>query len=491
MTKGVCCSVLSALTAVALCACTEGRASAKETIGFPVNDTISADLEAKGIPPDIARFFAAVKFDSKCPNDTTCVYLQTFPTGATREITLRVSPNQQRAASDQVTPGSAPIYGFKYASNFAIDPAKLDLNYYVEKAGLPDAPARTSSSVGLVRLASLTTPVQSSDGAGIYWGEVGKKGADAAIGAMIDLAKDKGVKVGPLGSIYSLASALSDVSAAMDLGKQNTKWLNELDALEKCAANPTNQVSRSDPSYSRNTVAKLQAARSELKEVNSVRFLNQMTEKGADLTPVTAVMAVGLKQGFAWSEQTLGDYSENTIMREARAAVVKCGDPGNPAGNLDLLAECQFGPNDHTVTHITANVSWEWQMGVKYLPRGNYTFSSIRKVGSSCTITSTAAGSIDDTGYLFVFDDPARQKELGYGYEARFVNWPAKVTIVASGASNCGISTTLQQDVDWIPTMHGYRGTGGDIEGVMPGPACNPGQPSTLKWAFNIPPSKK
>lgn len=489
MTKGVCWSVLTALAAVALCACTESRASAKDAIGFPANDTITADLEAQGIPPEIARFFAAVKLDSNCPNDTTCVYLQTFPTGATREITLRVSPNQQRPPrSGQVTPGSAPISGFKYSSNFEADPATLNLSYYVERAGLPGAPAKTSSSVGVVHLASLATSIQSSDGAGILWEEVGKKGTDAVIGGVIDYAKDKGVKVGPLGTIYSLASALSDGGAAMDLGRQNTKWLNELDALEKCAANPTNQVSRSDPNYSRTTVAKLQAARSELKEVNAVRFLNQMTEKGADLTPVTAVMAVGLKQGFAWSEQTLGDYSENTIMREARLAVVKCGDPGNPAGNLVLESTCTARPNDVTVTRVVANVSWEWQMGVKYVPHGTYNFSSIRNVGS-CTIQQTASGTIDGTGYLFIFADPARQKELGYGYEARFVNWPAKVTITAS-SSSCGISTTLPQDIDWIPVMHGYQGTGGNIEGQMPGPSCLPGQPSTMKWAFAVPPSK-
>lgn len=488
--NGVYWSVLTASVAMALCACGESAGSVREQTKLPVKDTVELN-------PEIAQFFAGTKVDSRCPNDTTCVYLQTFPNGATREITLRVSPGRQYAPSAAEaangTPGSIPIYGFQYASSGDADSTvRIDLNYYVAKEGLPSSPAKmgqASSGDGLVHLAALTTSTVQAGGAGINWGEVGKKGGDVTIGALLDYAKEHGVKAGPIGSIYSLASTLSDVSEALDLSKQHGKWLAELDALEKCAANPTNQVARSDPNYSKNTVAKLQSARGELTEVTGVRFLNKMTEKAADLTPVTAVMSVGLKQGFAWSEQTLGDYSNNTIMEEARRAVVKCGDPGNPKGNLDLLAECQAAPNDNTVTHITANVSWEWQMGVKYLPRGNYTYSSIRKVGS-CTITSTAAGTIDDTGYLFVFDDPARQKELGYGYEARFVNWPANVTITASSTS-CGISTTLRQDVDWIPTMHGYRGTGGDIEGVMPGPACKPGQPSTLKWAFNIPPSKK
>jgi hypothetical protein len=229
----------------------------------------------------------------------------------------------------------------------------------------------------------------------------------------------------------------------------------------------------------------VQRARSELKEVNSVRFLNIMTEKLADATPVTAVLAVGLKDGFVWSEQTLGDYSEKTIMREARLAVVKCDPPGNPNGNLQYESECTIG-KDHTITRLIANVTWEWQAGVKYLPQGDYTYSKVRTVGT-CTEQSSAAGPLAGTGYLFVFDDKARQKELGYGYEARFNNIPAVVTMSRS----CGEGARLQADIDWIPVMHGFPGAGGKLSGVMPAPGCQASQPAKLTWDFSIPPAKK
>ncbi|HEY4956040.1 MAG TPA: hypothetical protein VII02_14255 [Gemmatimonadaceae bacterium] len=125
-------------------------------------------------------------------------------------------------------------------------------------------------------------------GAGINWGEIGKRGKDAF-----------GPAMGPLSTIYGLASAVTDVSDALALGKQNREWLSELDKLEKCAAGPTNRVSISDPNYSSRTVAMVQAARSELKEVSAVRFLNQMTKKAASLTPVTSFLGIGMKQGFA------------------------------------------------------------------------------------------------------------------------------------------------------------------------------------------------
>jgi hypothetical protein len=270
--------------------------------------------------------------------------------------------------------------------------------------------------------------------------------------------------------------------------------LRELDALEKCAANPTNQVSRSDPNYARDTAKYVHDRRTELQEVGSVRFLNQMTEKLADLTPVTAVMAVGLKHGFAWSEQTLGDYSENTLMREARKAVVPCDDPQDLDGNLKYESECTLrngNATDRTVTRFVGNVTWEWQMGVKYLPKGTYTYSAIRTVGA-CTGKTTAQGSLTGTGYLFVFDDPAQQKEQGYGYEARFNQIPAVITTTWTGPSGCGINSTLMGDIPWVDEiMHGFQGAGGSIAGSLPGKSCQPGQPSKFSWNFSIPPAKK
>jgi hypothetical protein len=394
----------------------------------------------------------------------------------------------------------------------------LDLNYYVAKEGLPSGPAKTAQAssprseeprgAALAQLASLRTreppdnarmqlaaSAQSPGGAGIYWGEVGKKGADAAIGGMIDIAKAKGVKTGPLGSIYSLASALSDVSEAMDLSQQHGKWLKELDALEKCAANPTNQVARSDPNYSRNTVAIVQSARSELTEVTGVRFLNKMNEKAADLTPVTAVMAVGLKQGFAWSEQTLDDYSKNTIMREAEVAVVKCEDPGSPKGNLDWVIDCTTrvtqgsAPPENRLYHVVGDVSWVreplWKGGVKYLPQGTYTYSYIRTIDPrhpACTEKTSAAGSLtNDSGWLFIFDDPMRQKELGYGYEVNFTGIKGLIT----SDRPCGISSKDTGFIPVPPTMHGFRGTGGSIKGMW-SPPTGPGCSNTVKWDFSV-----
>src|SRR5450759_3034898 len=87
---------------------------------FPVNNTFAGELMAKGIPADVAQFFAAAKMEISKPNDSTCIYLQTFPNKSTRERTLRVNPNKQytptAAEIANNVMGSSPIYNFKYES---------------------------------------------------------------------------------------------------------------------------------------------------------------------------------------------------------------------------------------------------------------------------------------------------------------------------------------------------------------------------------------
>ena len=282
---------------------------------------------------------------------------------------------------------------------------------------------------------------------------------------------------------------MEDAGSALNIASQNKKWLAELDALEKCAANPSNQLTRKDPDYSSRTVEMIQKSRSELKEVNAVRFLNQMTEKAADFNKVTEALAVGLKAGFEWSEQTLTDYSENTIMREARVAVVRCEDPTDAKGNLSYRYDCTMG-NEHQLTTLDASVTWEWKMGVLYLPRGSYKFKHVRTVGGQCVETKTAQGRLDGTGHLAVFNNREIEREKGYGYEGRFVNLPMLVTTTNTCGEKEYRNYTAPQDFNGLPVFRGTPSAGGQLKGSTPGQSCAGRPGATLTWDFAIPPAK-
>lgn len=491
---------LKTAVAIALAGCTASADSAQQQSALPAADTVTAASSTPVGSEIAAEFFTAVKTTGSCPNDTTCVYVQTFPGDATREITLIVSPGRQYSpsAADQSTSKSGAPYGFQYASTADADSTvTINMNYFIppDLMGNRAVKVGTASPSANFRLASFSpsAPLQAKS-AGIAWTEVGKKGADVAIGAIIDKAKEGPGKVGGtagrLGTIYSIASLLSDVSESLDLSKQHRKWLAELENLEKCAANPTNRLALKDPGYSARTVKTIQGARSELTEVTGVRYLNKMTEGAASLTPVTGVMSIGLKDGFVWNEQTLGDYSENTIMREARLAVTKCDDVGTDAtGNMTYTSDCtaSASPNSswREQVSVVANVTWKWKMGVLYRANGTYTYKHTdtkTSRGQSCVDNGVATGSLTDFGNLKVLRTAEEEANAGYGYDG-FFHGPE---FTVQYTSSCRPPYTLPGSLHWLPHIRGPRGSTGQISGQATGQSCPTGPPAVLKWNFAL-----
>ncbi|GEM_PF-3006809 len=481
---------------------------------FPVNERFAAGLTNQGVPVDLAGFFAAARMEATSPEPNVFAYHLFYPNGAVRELTLKFTPNQQYTPTPEETAkaslGGSPVYGFTYANNLGSEwTGRLDMSFIVPNGGVPPEllSSLTAASARQLGLPKVWAADGSTSGVTVQWSESAKEGADVAIGSVLDYYKDKGVKgAGKLGAIYGLASALSDVAGAADIAKQNGKWLAELAELEDCAAHPTSQVARNDPNYREDAVAKVQAARSELKEANAVRFLNQMTDTGSGITPATAVMAVALKQGFLWADQTLSDFSENTIMREARLAVVPCKDTPPPAtsGNVRVHKEREItwgsGPQvDKYVEDIESTVMWVWNpMLRQYNPQGTFTFSRIESStanGKTCTATYTATGILTlapPTGSMQVFDDPAAAAILGYGYLAA---GEAPVTTSATYAG-CGAGPfvpTRDFNVNWLPGVKGFI-----VDDIIQGDESNlirndsprnapDAEKVTLKYAFAVP----
>jgi hypothetical protein len=100
-------------------------------------------------------------------------------------------------------------------------------------------------------------------------------------------------------------------------------------------------------------------------------------------------------------------------------------------------------------------------------------------------------GSIAGTGKLMVWDDPAVQKVLGYGYLAG----GGVYTQVPASYSCTGYSTMEPYTIEWLPPISGFRGTGGSFEGDITKPSCTVFGASytgtlKVKWSFSVPPVK-
>ena len=309
-------------------AASAASAPAAASGSFVVNPAFAASLEAKGIPKDAAAFFASARLEPTGEESNTWRVRQTLPNGATRDIEMKWVLDQTVPPTAQETAAAARIFSAQYASSTLDGVVENRFQYFV-----PYSEMSTELRAVIGRPIGLSVkerPQAEGGGAGanVYLVETVKTGADVGIGSLIDYFKDKGIPgAGNLGNLYSLMSALSNIAGAANIGLESNNSQAELDALEFCALNPTDPLSKSDPNYSADTARRVGGAKSELAQVNAVRILNIMTETSIGLDPKLAALGILLKSGFAWNEQTLSKYVDNTILREARLSVVPCSHP--------------------------------------------------------------------------------------------------------------------------------------------------------------------
>ncbi len=138
-----------ALMVLAFAACNSGNDSSDEKVStkqFPIDSAVSASIKSKGVPGDIADFLAASKLDTSRIDAHTVKAVRTYPNGATREITFRLTPGIKytptAAESARVAGGGAAIYDVKYSLDTSNGAYVLKLDYFVPDSGLR-APGRT------------------------------------------------------------------------------------------------------------------------------------------------------------------------------------------------------------------------------------------------------------------------------------------------------------------------------------------------------------
>jgi len=376
--------------AVLLSACGSGTKGTSPTDTFPVDEPLSAALVALGLPLDMAQFFAAAKVSSSCASDTACTLVHTYPNGATRTVTMTATAQQYAPSAAELANAASvvnPVYDSHFAATGVDDSTqpqetRVDLSYFVPSSSLAGAASSKALMASLGQDAAQRMTVARAQEAGngyqVNWSESGSKGTDVAIGSLLESYKEMGKAAEGVGAAYAVASALSDISTAMQLSQQINGWLSELDALEKCAADPTNPITQSDPGYSANTVAGLQATRAELKQISAVRYVNIMDETAAGLNPVTAVLSIATKQANAWTEETLKGVSEK-LMQDARSAVVSC----KPTCPVSFAAT--------GISESEINLSWIGSVGKKVV-------TTYVLFGGNSNGVSTTANAVSDTG---------------------------------------------------------------------------------------------
>lgn len=446
--------------------------------GFPVNEPFAAALISKGIPEDIARFFAAAKLSSNCPSDTTCTYMYTYPNGATRQVTLTATLNQQYTPTAAELASTAlvsnPVYDGKFAAIGIEDSTppintQIDISYFVPAASIPQSTATMPQALSLkakeARHAQ-TRALGVNDGFKLNMTEIGAKGVDVGIGSILEYYDGLGTTVKTTGSVYAVASALSDIAGAATVSKETKAWMAELDALERCAANPSNSLTQTDPTYSATTVAKIRSTRAEIKQISAVRFINIMGETGEGIHPVTAVLSIPLKSIHSWSEQTLKDSSES-LMRDARSAVVSC----IPTCPTSLVAT--------GVSESQIDLSWSGSIAANDVTVTWYLISGGRANGNKTAATAWSdTGLTPSTTYCYTvsaYNEYGAAENCpqacGTTFGPPVVHSTGPVNKATGVAVNSAVTATFSEAVDaaTITTTGTFTlaGTGGSVAGVV------------------------
>jgi len=130
-----------------------------------------------------------------------------------------------------------------------------------------------------------------------------------------DLGKyGSGIKPKTLGKLYS---NYKKVVKAWDSSEQYSVWMQEFDAMERCARNPTQTVTQNayqqDPGYQQRTIEAIQQARSEAQQAAGLGFVNQEASVAMQLTEARGALRGVTDKVADWNNAALRDVGNQLV----------------------------------------------------------------------------------------------------------------------------------------------------------------------------------
>lgn len=130
-----------------------------------------------------------------------------------------------------------------------------------------------------------------------------------------DLGKyGSGIKPKTLGKLYS---NYKKVVKAWDSSEQYSVWMQEFDAMERCARNPTQTVTQNayqqDPGYQQRTIDAIQQARSEAQQAAGLGFVNQEASVAMQLTEAPGALRGVTDKVADWNNAALRDVGNQLV----------------------------------------------------------------------------------------------------------------------------------------------------------------------------------
>jgi len=283
-------------------------------------------LKQAGLEPPASAADAVVQVLSDSPSSVE--FELTLQDGTVAHTSFRIEPGKsympsaaERAAAQKA---GRRVYAVKFeATSAESGPNHATLEYFIPYDSLPEDVRRAVLGAPAVRLhfplvSDAYAQVAGDLGMGMYGGY------DTAGGWS-----------GPI-------KAMKNVQSALEMSADHDQWMQQLDALEGCARNPTSTVTqnayRQDPQYQQRTIDAIQQARSEVQQTTAVRFLNTEVSvaKGLVSVPSDVPGSQQLKSGLKGGKSMLGELSKSNDSALKGIAEQQIAD-------ISKLVDCDLG----------------------------------------------------------------------------------------------------------------------------------------------------
>ena len=262
-------------------------------------------IESEGYSQQEAQYIASANISTLSSNSTYFDIMVVFPSGDNAEMITTAQPVQDFTPSlnalSNATDGMY-IANFTVVNDTSTGSIISNLTYYLQNSTFSSS--TTSGSAGMISsflssAASLSIDRAASNG----------KHHARPEGIIPLVLEIKSI-------LKTTYNSWKDIQKVVEINDQYTKWSQQLDQLETCAANPTNPITingyQQDPVQKQRIINEIESSKLELAELTMMRFVNAAIAEGAKLVSVKLIGYIA-KYANGYSEGTLKGLSQELV----------------------------------------------------------------------------------------------------------------------------------------------------------------------------------
>ena len=292
-----------------------------------VDEELVTELqEQEGVGEGAAVFLALTRTDVEPLGDHTARITHAFPTGNTADMTVTLFPDQvaaEPAAPPTVTElASDDGFAFRFEYHVPYEGMPQDVLEAIRGTGRPLPPV---TYAGLRITGGQAAP---GDGVTVVIEAEIKAFAGRATSTFVRYLETRLGTGVTLDNLYKALKAGMSVKDSLALRAEFEALMGQIDKLEECARNPTNEVTRRTyrerPEELQRILDRIEAVRLEVTANTTVSYIGLLNKTASGAIRGVPWLSYVVGPATAWSKATLDDLNAQLIA-DLRDSIPPCG----------------------------------------------------------------------------------------------------------------------------------------------------------------------